>query len=323
MATPAPVVTTLDPGEEFVSVSPSGQHLLTVTDGSAPDAPRPQWCFRSDDDDATTSCTDSFSDHGALAWSPDESQLAFVQHDRPRPQLPGHTQIQVLDVSTGAVRAAYPEDSLVPRAPALTWSAEGLLLHTWPAEENTELRALDPTAEEWVPQVLQDLGDVAVERLERTEETLVFVGDVEGKRGIYDLGDSTGEADLLARFLSSEIVHTGDGTGRWVAQAQDAHGLVPPVIYTASTGAEVELPGVSGTSAASAFGPSGKLATLTLLPEDDTVTVLDEELQVIDEVHLDRPDGATYDNVIAWTGRGVTLVRTFPEGPQQVVVHSL
>lgn len=83
------------------------------------------------------------------------------------------------------------------------------------------------------------------------------------------------------------------------------------------------MPGVSGTSAASAFGPSGKLATLTLLPEDDTVTVLDEELQVIDEVHLDRPDGATYDNVIAWTGRGVTLVRTFPEGPQQVVVHSL
>lgn len=319
-------VVTLEPGEEFLSVSPAGTYLLTATDGSAPEAPGAQWCIRSGTAYEAVTCMEELADHTALEWSPDEVHLAVVQQHSSRPEQYAPRQVQasitVLDPATGTIRDVMPEGPAEASGAALTWSPDGSLLHTWSADSDTELRSIDLTIDEPHAQTVQHLGDASVHQLEHTEVGLHVLGEFDDGFGIYDVGDGTGEATFVTRVLSDQLVRAVSGDGRWVVQGQDSHDVMPPIVHTVPAGERVELRGVPGKSVASDFSPTAELVTLTILTEGTiALTVLDHELQVADEVTFAHPEGDSYRYELTWTERGITVVSTFRDAPQQVTIY--
>lgn len=309
-----PVTLALEEDESVIAVSPSGEHLVTVTEPTVPEG-QSDWsvdvCVRSGEDYESADCVDG----GELAsyprgavWNPDETLLAYVY-----PRTNKLNVVCVLDLATGQVRALTDVDARVERSVSLAWLADGRIAYSWAQEGATQIRTVDPVDPEPDPEVVVTLEAGQVDRLFAAGDRLLFEGAIDRQRGVFELTDR-GAADLLVPVVVEGAVLAADSAGERLAfQPWDVHVAMPLTVIDVPTGAEHEIGELDVerlTTAAEFSDDDQHLLTLSYVGVRGELQLLDRERAVVATRAFDRVPGTQFSEGVHWTDRGVVLVST-------------
>ncbi|WP_256838294.1 hypothetical protein [Ornithinimicrobium faecis] len=320
-----PVVVTLEEDESVLSVSPSGDHLVTVTEPTVPEG-QDDWvvevCVRSGPGYQTAECADG----GALAryprgaaWSADESILAFV--------YPSNQKVNVvclLDVATGEVRAVTDPDERVEIPVVLTWLADGRVGFTWATADGTEIRAVDPTVPGAPAETLQSIPEATIDGLFAGGSGLLAEGEIGQEQGVFDLGDGATSPELRVPTARASAVVAVDSIGeRITVQRWDTHTALPLAVVETTSGAEVELGETDPARYASAadFAPDDQhLLTLSYVDVHGELAIRDRSMAIVETLTFDRPRDSFYYDGVDWTERGIFLTTSTQGQAQRVSI---
>lgn len=319
-----PLVLTLEDDESVLSVSPSGDSLVTVTQpttAEGQDARAGDVCVRSGPSYETADCADvgglERSARGAV-WNADESLLAFVH---PRSHV--LDAVCVLDLATGEVRAVT--DLEVPRAvpTVLTWLEDGRVGYTRTID-GTEIRAVDPAGTGEATETLQSIADATIDNLLAGEAGVLAEGEIGQERGVFDLGDGTNSPQLLAATPRASAVIAVDGVGeRFTVQRWDTHTALAPAVIQATSGDVVELGETAPErfAAAADFSPDDEhLLMLSYVGVRGELAIRDRDLEIVATLEFDRPPGSSDFDGVDWTERGIVLTTGTGGHAQRVAV---
>lgn len=325
-----PQVLTLEEGESVLSVSPSGDHLVTVVestsaegDGAEGEDSAARVCVRSGPDYQTADCSGADGLAGSArgaAWSADESLLAFVH-----PSSPLGDVVCILDLATGEVRSVTDPDGQAAAPVVLTWLADGRVAFTWARQGGTEIRAVDPTESGAQAQTLQTIPDATIDELFATGPGVLAAGEIGQEKAVFDLGDGTGSPALFAPTPPSSAVVAVDSVGEQITlQRWDTHTALPLVVVRTSTGQEVVLGETDPVRMAVAadFSPDDShLLTLSYVGVSGELAIRDRDLETVVALELDRPREASEYGGLDWTERGIVLISSTGGHPQRVSVY--
>lgn len=307
-----PVTLTLEEDESVIAVSPSGEHLVTVTEPTVPEG-QSDWsvdvCVRSGEDYQSADCVDG----GELAqyprgavWNADETLLAYVY-----PRTNKLNVVCVLDLATGQVRALTDLDARVERPVALTWLADGRIAYSWSDEGATQIRTVDPAVAGSDPQVLVTLEAGQVDQLFTVGDGLLFEGAIDRQRGVFEV-TGPGTADVLVPVVAEGAVIATDGAGDLLAfQRWDAHVAMPLTLIDVASGAEHEVGelDVERLVVAAEFSDDDQhLLTLSYAGVRGELQLLDREGEVVATRAFDRVPDSQFSGGVHWSDRGVVVV---------------